>query len=172
MWALKVDINLLNQHCKPADWLAGWLTDWLKHLCNQITQGTRALKVLKALEGQISTLALRTLGHSGTQRALGPLVTQGTRAFGHFRHSDTQRALEHSTLKGLGHSGARRTLGHLSTQALEHLGTRDTQDTLFSKLLQLIGDWVLVFFVYDYVYVFSLVFYLHIFLLRMLIVRT
>ena len=161
MWALKVDINLLNQHCKPADWLAGWLTDWLKHLCNQVTQGTRALKVLKALEGQISTLALRTLGHSGTQRALGPLVTQGTRAFGHFRHSDTQRALEHSTLKGLGHSGARRTLGHLSTQALEHLGTRDTQDTLFSKLLQLIGEFwfslcmtMYMCFLWSFIYIF------------------
>ena len=27
LWALKVDINLLKQRWKPADWIAAWLID-------------------------------------------------------------------------------------------------------------------------------------------------
>ena len=106
MWALKVDINLLKQHCKSTDWLADWLTDWLRHLSTQGTQGTWVLKhlrhskrtwVLQALERYVGTPTLRTLGtlgHSKSPRALG--------------HSKSPRALGHpkSTWK-LAHSGTR-----------------------------------------------------------------
>ena len=63
MGAAKVDINLLNQHFTPADWLADFLTNLLRHFDSQGTQGTRALeghsgtwapKVIKALEGHLS----------------------------------------------------------------------------------------------------------------------
>ena len=94
VWAHKVDINLLNQHCKPAGWMAEWLTDWtdlLRHFVTQGIQGTWAL------EGHLDTRALM---------ALGPLRQSGTRrALGHSRHSDIQKAL--------GHSGTRDTQGTL-----------------------------------------------------------
>ena len=60
--ALKVDVNLLNHPCKPAEWLADWLTDILWHLDSQ---GTRAL------EGHLGTRTLKALGHSVTRKALG-----------------------------------------------------------------------------------------------------
>ena len=99
VWALKVNIKLLNQHCSVADWLVDWLTDWLRHLDTQGTQGTQAgtwalkafkghlgNRALKAIEEHVSTPALRALGHlgnSGTWRALGHSGTQGTWALGH-----------------------------------------------------------------------------------------
>ena len=49
LWALKVDINLLNQHCKPVDWMAEWLTDLLRNFGTQGTRGTWALEELEAL---------------------------------------------------------------------------------------------------------------------------
>ena len=44
MGAFKVDINLLNQYSTPADWLADFLTDLLRHFDSQGTQGTWALE--------------------------------------------------------------------------------------------------------------------------------
>ena len=121
VWALKVDINLLNQHCKPADWLTDWLTDWLRHLGIQCTQGTRVLEHLglKALEGHLGTRALRALGHLDTW---GTWALEG--------HVGTQ------ALKTLGHSGAQDTwaLRHLGTRALEgHLGTRAVRHSRHSR---------------------------------------
>ena len=118
MWALKVDINLLNQHCKSADWLADWLTDWLSHLGTQGTQGNRTLK------------HLRHSGTPGTRRAHGHSGYLGTWG--------TRRAIGHSCTQGTwaleGHLGtwAIKALGNLGTQGLGHLGT---QGTLFSRLL-------------------------------------
>ena len=131
MWALKVDINLLNQHCKPADWLADWLTDWLAdwlteplgHSRNSRHSGTRARK---ALEGDVGTPALKALehlGHSGTPRALEHLGTQGTRAIGHLRHLDIRRTLGYSGTLGLRHLGTRAFEGHLGTQAFMYSST-------------------------------------------------
>ena len=143
MWALKVDINLLSQHCKPADWLADWLTDWLRHLCTQGTQTLEHLRhykdtwALKTLEGHVSIPTLRVLGHlvhSGTRRALGHsrhLGTWGTWALkGHFG----TRALKALGLLGtwtFRHLGTRRAYGHSGTWALGHLGTEGTRGTLF-----------------------------------------
>ena len=64
MWTLKVDINLLKQlkHCKPAYWLADWVTDWLKYLG---TQDTWALEHLRQLKGTRALKALRRLEHLG-----------------------------------------------------------------------------------------------------------
>ena len=132
MWALKVDINLLSQHCKPADWLADWLTDWLRHLCTQGTQTLEHLRhykdtwALKTLEGHVSIPTLRVLGHlvhSGTRRALGHsrhLGNWGTWALkGHFG----TRALKALGLLGtwtFRHLGTRRAYGHSGTWALGH----------------------------------------------------
>ena len=71
-------------------------------------------RALKAVEGHMSTPALRALGHWGTRKYSG---TQGTWALG--------------ALGGtwaLGHSR------HLGTWALGHSDTRGTQGTLFSRL--------------------------------------
>ena len=129
VWALKVDINLLNQHCKPADWLTDWLTDWLRHLGIQCTQGTRVLEHLgfKALEGHLGTRALKALGHLDTW---GTWALEG--------HVGTQ------ALKTLGHSGTW-ALGHSKgTWALGQLGTRGTRGTLFSKLTKFYQNiWIL-----------------------------
>ena len=100
VWALKVDINLLNQHCKPADWLADWLTYWLRHLGAQGTQGTRALEHLRHSKGTWA------LGHSmysknkSVLRHSGHSSTWGTLALGSLRCLGTQRALEHSNTQG------------------------------------------------------------------------
>ena len=76
----------------------------------------------RALKRHLSTR--RSLqGHTkGTPKVLahkGHLGTQGSWALG---HSDTW------------HSGTRRALGYSGTQTLEHLGTRGTRGTLFSRL--------------------------------------
>ena len=120
-WALKVHVNLLNQHCKPAEWLTDWLTDWLADTLglsrHSNTWGTRAL------EGHLGTRSLKVLGnlrHSGTRRALG--------------HSGTRKALGHLGSQALGHSDTWKALGHLGTEALGHLGTRGIRGTLFSRL--------------------------------------
>ena len=106
MWVLKVDINLLNQHCKPANWLG----DWLRYFDSQGTQGSRPVG------------HQRHSRHSGTWRALGHSR--------YSRHSNNTRALGRSmnlgtwalrTLKALGHSKGTWVLGHsrhLGTQAL------------------------------------------------------
>ena len=83
--ALKVDINLLNQPCKKADWLGDWVTDLLTHFDSQGTKDTRALKTL------------RHLRYSGIWRALGHSATR------HLRHSGTPSALGHSGTWALGH---------------------------------------------------------------------
>ena len=82
--ALKVEINLLNQHFKPYEWLAGWLTNYLlRHFSFQGTQSTQTSESHKAF-GHSSTWDIRrTLGHSGNQ---GTQVTQGTRKT--LRHSN------------------------------------------------------------------------------------
>ena len=77
----KVDINLLKQHCKPADWMAEW--------------------ALKAVRHSKGTWALWHLRHSDIGRALMHLGTKGSWALGHsksiwaFKHS-CKRALRHS----------------------------------------------------------------------------
>ena len=125
--SLKVDINLLNQHCKSANCLADWLNDWLSHLGTQGTQSTWALKYLRHSKG---IWALEALGHLGTwgiwafEGRLGHLGTQDTWALGHWGTWST-RALEEQldtqTLKVLGHSVTRRALRYLGIQALGHL---------------------------------------------------
>ena len=88
VWARKVDINLLNQYCKPADWMAEWLTDWTDLLRHS------SLKALKALGRSKGTWTLGYSWHLGLwgNRALEEhLGTQGIRAFK--RHLGT-RALE------------------------------------------------------------------------------
>ena len=87
----KVDINLLKQHCKPADWMAEWLND------------SRQWGTQRALEqsGTQGTWALWHLRHSDIGRALMHLGTRGSWALGHsksiwaFKHS-CKRALRHS----------------------------------------------------------------------------
>ena len=64
LWTLKVDINLLKQDCKPADWIAE-LIDWgtlalkalkaLKALWYQNTWDTQGTRALEALEGRLGT---------------------------------------------------------------------------------------------------------------------
>ena len=119
VWALNVDINLLNRHCKPADWPAEWLLDLLRHFG---TQGTRALVGQSPLEG-----------HSGTQgirRALGRSGIQGTWAFEALEHSKGTWAHEHSKLLGTW------TLRHLGSWAVERKsGTPGTSGTLFRRLM-------------------------------------
>ena len=111
--ALEVDVNLLNQHCKKADWLADWLTYWcistlkaqktLSHSNTWGTQGTWALK------GHLGTRALKAL-ETLKEHSKGTQGTQGGRkALGHLRHSGTQMMLRHSR--------------HLATWPLRHLGT-------------------------------------------------
>ena len=105
MWALEVDINLLNQHRKPADWLADWLTDWLKHLGTQGTEGTRDLERLRQSKG---TRALKVLQEHVDSPALRALW-----ALGHSKGTWTLKTLVHLDTRGT------RTLeGHLGTQAL------------------------------------------------------
>ena len=104
MWAIKVDINLLNQHCKPnclAGWLTNWLTEALGHSRRSRDSGTRALNwfkghldtwALKALEYLSIIWALKTLEHSGTWTLMHSKGTwafgnSGTREIEHSRHS-------------------------------------------------------------------------------------
>ena len=96
--AFKVDINLLNQHYKPADWLADWLTALLRHFDSQGTKSTRQLEYLKHS---------RHSRQSSTRRALEALRhSKGTRAF-----------KELKALEGhLGAWGTRRAPGHSGTQ--------------------------------------------------------
>ena len=68
----KVDINLLNQYYKPADWLAEWLAVVLRHFDSKGTKGTKGTRSLEHLRHS------RNSRHSGTQRALGHSGTQGT----------------------------------------------------------------------------------------------
>ena len=120
---LKVDINLLNQHYKLADWQVDWLTDLLRRFDSQGTKDTRAVEHLKHS---------RHSRHSGTRKALGFWGTQGTWTLGHFskntRALKALKALEgHLETRALkGHLGtwALKALGHLATQALGHSGTR------------------------------------------------
>ena len=87
----------------------------------------RHLSTRRSLQGHTkghskSTCALKALGNSsiwGILALKGHLGTQGSWALG---HSDTW------------HSGTRRALGYSGTQTLEHLGTRGTRGTLFSRL--------------------------------------
>ena len=99
VWALKVDINLLNQHCQPADWMDEWLTDLLRHFCTKGTQGTGALEGYLGTQDTWGTWALKW--HLGTRTL---------KALGHLKHSDIRRALGHSRYFG--------------TWAIRHLGTR------------------------------------------------
>ena len=154
VWALKVDINFLNQHYKPADWMAEWLTDLLTCFG---TQGTRALKhprhashsrhsstgtlqapkrhlgtrVLKALEGHLGTKTLMTLGNLGTwgKRTLeGHFSTQGTWALEALGHLRGIWALGYSRCLGnwaLGHSKGTRALEHLGIWTLDGLYLAD-----------------------------------------------
>ena len=136
-WVLKVDINLLNQHCKSADWLADLLTYWgsqgaqdtrvlkqLRHSWHPSTwvtwraiehMVTQALKVLKVLEEHVRNKALKELGNLGTWRT-----------FGHSKHLGTwgTRALEGQFEGTRGHfEGTWRELEHSKgTWALEHSG--------------------------------------------------
>ena len=131
MWALKLDINLLNQHWKAADWLA----DLLRHFDSQSTQGTW---VLKHLRHSRHSGARKALGHSGTHgsqgtRTLKKLVhlgTWGTQALKGYLVTwdnwDTQALEGHlgtRALKALEHSGSRKALGHSKDNwALGHSG--------------------------------------------------
>ena len=72
--ALKIDVNLLNQPCKTAEWLTDWLTDLLRHLDSLDTRRLETLKALKKLE--------RHLGTGDTRALEGHLDTQGTWALG------------------------------------------------------------------------------------------
>ena len=139
MWAIKVDINLLNQHCKPnclAGWLTNWLTEALGHSRRSRDSGTRALNwfkghldtwALKALEGHVSTptpRALGHLGHSGSRRALGHSGTQGTWVPEHYLGTQDTRALRHLDNHALkGHLGIweLRYSGNWALEALEAL---------------------------------------------------
>ena len=76
-----MDVNLLNQHCKPTEWMAGWLTGLLMHLDSEDTRTLEALKTLMVLRhsrhlGTWETRALGKLGHSKGTLAL--------KALGHF----------------------------------------------------------------------------------------
>ena len=105
MWALKVDISLLNQHCKPADWLADWLTDWLRRLC---TQGTQALKHSRCSKGTLVPQHSGYLDTWCTWALKWHLGTWALQALRHVRHLATQKTLLHSDTQGtwaLGHSG-------------------------------------------------------------------
>ena len=130
-WVLKVDINLLNQHCKSADWLADLLTYWgsqgaqdtrvlkqLRHSWHPSTwvtwraiehTVTRALKVLKVLEEHVRNKALKELGNLGTWDTWGTWALEGN-------------------------SSTRKALGHLSTQAIGYSYTQGIRGTLFSRL--------------------------------------
>ena len=102
--ALKIDVNLLNQPCKTAEWLTDWLTDLLRHL--------DSLDIRKTWNTQGTQETWRTLGHwrhSGTRRAPGHSRHLGTWPLRHL----SIRALErHLGTQALGHSGTR-ALGHL-----------------------------------------------------------
>ena len=131
MWTLKLDINLLKQHWKAADWLA----DLLRHFDYQGTQGTW---LLKHLRHSWHSGARKALGHSGTQGSQGPpalkklgyLDTWGTQALkgylGTWGNWDIQALEGHlgtRTLKALEHSGSRKALAHSEENwALGHLG--------------------------------------------------
>ena len=134
--SLKVNINLLNQHCKPADWLADSLTDRLRHLGSQ---GTRTLEQLRhskdiwAIRHSMhskGTWVLRHSGHLGTW-TLGHL--KGTWTFGHSRQLGTW------ALETLWHSKDAWVLGnsrHLNTWALKHLGTQVLKVHLATRALR------------------------------------
>ena len=140
MGFFKVDINLLNQNYTPADWLADWLTDLLRHFDYQGIQETRTIEHLRPSRHWRHS-GTQALGHSRYSRhskgtwALGHsrnLETwalealghsKGTWALGHSRHLGTHRALGHSGTRALGHLGTW-ALRHLGTWSLGHLGTR------------------------------------------------
>ena len=114
MWALNVDINLLNRHCKPADWPAAWLLDLLRHFG---TQGTQALVRQSPLEGHLGTRAFKALGH--------------------LRHSSTRRALGHTSTQSfwaLGHSGTWALGQSKGTRALQGLRALYLADSFFFNL--------------------------------------
>ena len=106
MWALKLDINLLNQHCKQDDWLDHRLIDWLRHLGTQGAQGTQILEHLSHSKGT------RAIGHS---RHL-----KGTWELGNSRHLDTWALRQLSTRTLEEHLGTQ-TLRQSKTWALEAL---------------------------------------------------
>ena len=147
---IKIDVNLLNQHCKPADWLAEWITDLLRHFDSQGTKDTWALEHLR---------------HPRHSKHLG---TQGTWTLGHLRHLDTRRALGHSrhsrhskgtqgtwVLRQLRHPGTERTLrhsrhlkdtwalGNLKHWALGHSGTWPLGHTKGTWTLWYSSTWAL-----------------------------
>ena len=152
--ALKVEINLLNQHFKPYEWLADWLTTYwgtsafkalkaLKHLSHTKHSdtraletfeghlGTRAIKVLKLLKALERHLGIRrALRHSGTQgtwKALRHVRTQWTWALEALGHSKGTWAFRHSRYLGtwsLRHLGTWTLERHLGTWALGHSSTR------------------------------------------------
>ena len=158
--ALKVEINLLNQHFKPYEWLADWVTTYwgtsafkalkaLKHLSHTKHSDTRALETF---EGHLGTRAIKVLKllkalerHLGIRRALGTralkalerhLGTWELNELGHLRHSVTRRALGSSGTQGtwaLGHSDTW-ALGHSKgTWALGHSGTQALEHSRHSR---------------------------------------
>ena len=119
VWALKIDVNLLNQHCKPADWLGHWKTDLLRLFDFQGTQGTQDTPALEHWRHSNGNWALQHAKHlrytrhsKGTRalevsRNLDAWALEALRIRGHLRHSDIRWALGHSCLKVLGHRGTR-----------------------------------------------------------------
>ena len=67
---------MLTYWTSTVNQLNDWLTDLLRYLDSQGTQGTRAL------EGHLGTRALKALGLSGTRKALGHLATQALEHLG------------------------------------------------------------------------------------------
>ena len=123
--ALKVDINLLNQHYKPADGLADWLTDLLRHFDSQ---GTKSIGHWNTWDTQCTEGIRRALGHSVTRalKALGQLGTWGPRALEGHLDTWALEALGHLVTQALGHSGTRKAVRHSGTQALEALYLADS----------------------------------------------
>ena len=115
--AVKVDVNLLYQNCEPAEWLADWLTDLLRHL---YSQGTRTIETLKALghSRHLGTWSLEALGH-----------LKSTWVLRHSRHFGT-RALE----RHLGNWAPRHS-GTWALKALKALYLADSSRSITSYLL-------------------------------------
>ena len=90
--APKADVNLVNQHCQPAEELAVSLTNFMRHLDSQGTRTLQTFKPLKALgyskdnwvlgnSRHLSTWAPEARGTQGTFS----LSFSGTWALGHLK---------------------------------------------------------------------------------------
>lgn len=102
----------------------------------------RAFKEKLTLKGH-SKGTRKTNGQSGIRRALGQWNTQGTQILEGHSGTRTLKVLGYFGTQAFGHSGISIVLEHTGTQAvrhsdtwvLEHLGTRGTRSTLFSRLV-------------------------------------